>query len=53
MALPFPFDLHQIHQFGVINRRSIDTTYHFFFCFFAPVAAGAMVNVDVWNVEMS
>jgi hypothetical protein len=33
--------------------RAASTTYHFFFCFFAPVFAGAMVNVDVGILEMS
>jgi len=31
--------------------EAIATTHHFFFCFFAPVFAGAMVNVDVWKYQ--
>ena len=39
---------HQTH-----SAAHVWSTHHFFFCFFAPVAAGAMMNVDVGCRELS
>ena len=51
-SYPFP-STYTAYISSDINECKFTRTYHFFFCFFAPVAAGAMVNVDVWVVEMS
>jgi hypothetical protein len=52
-CIPFPLDLTDRIYISILcsnPQHKQTTTYHFFFCFFAPVFAGAMVNV---GVEMS